>query len=188
MHDAVAMGALLPAAFGVFVLGIRGLIWLFEKEPQTVEEKRVVVHRRLEEKYRRAGMPNPSKAADNHLSMMRHAAIFKADACREYVATGKPLSEIREQWWKDRARSIREVREIAESKAEAAQYCAFLKQEIDAEDEDEIFTTPEASQKWAAEKIQRDAEMKAWRARMERQRDPVGDDLIEKLYAAGDRI
>lgn len=188
MHDAVATGALIPAVIGLIALGIRGLIWLFEKEPQTVEEKRAVVHRRLEEKYRRAGMPNPSKAADNHLSMMRHAAMFKADACREYVATGKPLNDIRQQWWEDRARSIREVREIAESKAEAAQYCVLLKQEIDAEDEDEVFTTPEAAARWAKDKAERDAEMKAWRARMDKQRDPVGDDLIEKLYAAGDRI
>lgn len=63
-----------------------------------------------------------------------------------------------------------------------------LREEIEKEDEDEVFTAPDAAAKWAKDKIARDAERKAWRAKMDKHRDPYGDAIVESLYAAGDRI
>ena len=177
----------IPPALGVFA---RGLLFLVEDLPdmiqsRTPEGRRQVAYSRLVRKHQENGMSygDALNAASNHVSTLTHTEQFRRFACAAYAETGKPLSQLKEEWWKARGKAIEEVREVTQPKHEALRYAKLLRETIFTATEDEIFVHEPAASKWRKQKAERDAEVEAIISR-HRQSDPVQDYVLDGLYAA----
>ena len=185
--DAISIGAMIPAVIGGIALAVRMIYFAFQKEPTTLEEKEAVVYATLHERFRREGHRNPHKAASDRMGQHRQMEEFRRFACEQYVLTGKPLEEIRSEWWASRGKAIEEVAALGGTKADGVRYRQILSAALDQEDEDTLYVYQPAARRWADEKAKRDAEFER-ELRQPRRYDPVSAHTIEAMYAAKDRL
>lgn len=181
--DSVTIGLLLPAALGCVAVGIRGVCLLIQSRPKTAEQKERVVYARLVERYTLEGNPDPQKAASDHVLSLYHMERFRRHACEAYVATGRPLSEIREEWWKENSARIQETYAASHGKADTLRYAKVLKGALESETEAEIFIYGPAESKWKREQARVNAEIAA-SLKIETKRDPIADHVVNAMYEA----
>ena len=175
----------------LIVFGILGIAcsfrlvdWLItfseEKAATTPEHRERIVHKRLEEAYRKDGHKDPRQAARDHTSMLTHVEFFRRFACDLYVASGLPLDDIKEAWLDGNLKSVREAVEIAQGKPQAVEYVRKLKETILTTPADDVFLYGEASRKWHKEKAKRRSESQ--RLIAEQKRCEVADHVICSLW------
>lgn len=182
--DIVTIAALIPATVGAAAFVVRATYCALQKTPTTLAEKETALYERLVQRFRNERHEDPQRAARDHISQHRQMEEFRRFACQEYATSGKPLEDIKEDWWKARGRAIQEVASIGGLRADGMFYARVLKGAIGMETEDEIFIYEPAKRKWLTEKAKRDAEIDAELQRP-LQYDPVSAHTIESLYAAG---
>ncbi len=97
MNAAMSGGFYYSFLLFALILAIRGIYLLVSREAIEPTDKRSIMLKRLEKKYRQEGAVNPKMMAEVHLDALRYVDYFQIDAAKE-VESGKAIARVKETW------------------------------------------------------------------------------------------